>query len=59
MLHAGTRREAGRIVSSGGRVLSVVATGKDLGAARKVANEASEKIRLAGAQWRRDIGATT
>ena len=38
VLHAGTRRDRkGRLVTSGGRVLSVVGTGADLDAARAAA----------------------
>jgi phosphoribosylamine--glycine ligase len=56
VLHAGTRRDAdGRVVSAGGRVLSVVGTGPDLDAARSVAYRAVELIELAGSHHRRDI----
>jgi phosphoribosylamine--glycine ligase len=56
VLHAGTaRREDGQIVSSGGRVLSVVGTGPDLSAARDAAYERLRSIRLSGSHARRDI----
>jgi phosphoribosylamine---glycine ligase len=56
VLHAGTRRDSGgRIVSSGGRVLSVTALGDDLGQARARAYQAVSKIRMAGSQHRSDI----
>jgi len=56
VLHAGTRRDAeGRVTSAGGRVLSVVATGADLDAARKTVYAAVDRIRLDGAHHRRDI----
>lgn len=56
VLHAGTRRdESGRLLSSGGRVLSVVATGADLAAARATAYDAVACVHLAGAQVRTDI----
>ncbi|MFC9431021.1 phosphoribosylamine--glycine ligase [Streptomyces sp. NPDC056987] len=60
VLHAGTRREggatdAGTVVSAGGRVLSVTATGKDLTQARERAYTALGRIRLAGSQHRTDI----
>jgi len=57
VLHAGTaRREDGEIVSSGGRVLSVVGTGPDLAAARTAAYDILRSIRLPGSHFRSDIG---
>jgi phosphoribosylamine--glycine ligase len=57
VLHAGTsRRDDGAIVSSGGRVLSVVGTGADLDAARAAAYELIGSIRLPGGHFRSDIG---
>ncbi len=57
VLHAGTtRRDDGAIVSSGGRVLSVVGTGADLAAAREHAYEILSSIRLPGSHFRNDIG---
>ncbi|ETW25461.1 phosphoribosylamine--glycine ligase [Mycobacterium gastri] len=57
VLHAGTvRREDGTVVSSGGRVLSVVGTGADLSAARAHAYDILGSIRLAGSHFRNDIG---
>jgi len=57
VLHAGTaRREDGAIVSSGGRVLSVVGTGSDLTAARDAAYALMRSIRLPGSHFRSDIG---
>jgi phosphoribosylamine--glycine ligase len=56
VLHAGTaRRDDGEIVSSGGRVLSVVGTGADLAAARTRAYEVVRSIRLPGGHFRSDI----
>ncbi|WP_077101422.1 phosphoribosylamine--glycine ligase [Mycobacterium terramassiliense] len=56
VLHAGTaRRDDGAIVSSGGRVLSVVGTGADLSAARANAYEILGSIRLPGSHFRTDI----
>nr|PZN23691.1 MAG: phosphoribosylamine--glycine ligase [Mycolicibacterium hassiacum] len=56
ILHAGTkRRDDGAIVSSGGRVLSVVGTGPDLAAARDAAYRRISAIRLPGSHFRRDI----
>ncbi len=57
VLHAGTaRRDDGAIVSSGGRVLSVVGTGPDLAAAREDAYRLVKSIKLAGSHFRSDIG---
>lgn len=57
VLHAGTtRRDDGEIVSSGGRVLSVVGTGADLSAARTRAYDVLRSIRLPGSHFRTDIG---
>ena len=53
---AGVREENGRLVTAGGRVLSVVATGGTLEEARKRAYEAMEKIHFEGMHYRRDIG---
>jgi phosphoribosylamine--glycine ligase len=56
VLHAGTaRRDDGTVVSSGGRVLSVVGTGADLSAARARAYEILRSIKLAGSHFRSDI----
>ncbi|HLZ36873.1 MAG TPA: phosphoribosylamine--glycine ligase [Mycobacteriales bacterium] len=58
VLHAGTRRAAdGSVVSAGGRVLSVTATGRDLAAARRAAYDAVARIRLPGGHHRTDIAA--
>ena len=56
VLHAGTALgKDGSIVSAGGRVLSVVATGADLGQARDLAYRAVGRIRLKGSHYRTDI----
>ncbi|MBR8642470.1 phosphoribosylamine--glycine ligase [Streptomyces tuirus] len=57
VLHAGTKRDGDAIVSAGGRVLSVTATGKDLTEARDRAYTAVARIRLDGSQHRTDIAA--
>ncbi|MEU6143473.1 phosphoribosylamine--glycine ligase [Streptomyces sp. NPDC047081] len=57
VLHAGTRKDGDAIVSAGGRVLSVTATGKDLTEARDRAYKAVARIRLDGSQHRTDIAA--
>lgn len=55
VLHAGTRQEGDTVVSAGGRVLSVTATGRDLAQARERAYRAVARIRLDGSQHRTDI----
>ncbi|MFC0598499.1 phosphoribosylamine--glycine ligase [Streptomyces palmae] len=57
VLHAGTRRDeaTGEVVSAGGRVLSVTATGSDLAAARDLAYRAVGQISLDGSHHRTDI----
>ncbi|MEV6419985.1 phosphoribosylamine--glycine ligase [Streptomyces sp. NPDC051662] len=55
VLHAGTRRDGDSVVSAGGRVLSVTATGQNLTQARERAYTALRRIRLAGSQHRTDI----
>jgi phosphoribosylamine--glycine ligase len=57
VLHAGTRLEDGKVLTNGGRVLSVTATGADLSEARSTAYEAVSRISFPGAQWRTDIAA--
>lgn len=58
VLHAGTTLDGeGRVVSSGGRVLSVVGTGPDVEHARANAYAAAEMIRLRGSHYRHDIAA--
>jgi phosphoribosylamine--glycine ligase len=55
VLHAGTAEQDGVVVSRGGRVLSVTATGPDLAAARDAAYRGVGAVRLRGAHWRTDI----
>jgi phosphoribosylamine--glycine ligase len=55
VFHAGTALHDGRLVTSGGRVLAVTATGADVAAARELAYEAVGRISFAGMQYRRDI----
>jgi len=56
VLHAGTRRrDDGAVVSSGGRVLSVVGTGPDLAAARQEAYDRLAQVHLPGSHHRTDI----
>jgi phosphoribosylamine--glycine ligase len=53
--HAATALSEGRLVATGGRVLSVVATGADFSEARSRAYLALEAISLEGGQFRSDI----
>lgn len=57
VFHAGTAEKDGKIVTSGGRVLGVTATGKDLNAALSTAYKATEQIKFKDAFYRKDIGA--
>ncbi|MCW2613492.1 MAG: Phosphoribosylamine--glycine ligase [Frankiales bacterium] len=55
VLHAGTRLDGDRVVSAGGRVLSVTAVAPDLAAARSLAYEGVTAVRLRGGHWRSDV----
>ncbi len=57
--HAGTRREQDQLLTSGGRVLSVVATGSSVAEARATSYRAVEQIHFEGMQYRRDIATST
>ena len=58
VFHAGTRREAtGQLVTSGGRVMTLVATGPSVASARERVYANIERVRFEGAWWRHDIGA--
>ena len=58
VFHAGTSRDPlGRVVTAGGRVLGVTATGADLATARDRAYEAVARIHWAGEHHRSDIAA--
>ena len=60
VLHAGTgTTEHGELVTTGGRVLSIVALGPTVEEARARAYEAVERISLEGAQYRTDIARTS
>lgn len=57
VFHAGTAfTENGKLVTAGGRVLGVMATGADLREALARAYAGAEVIRFEGKQYRRDIG---
>ena len=55
VFHAGTAFDDGGIVTSGGRVLGVTATGTDIAAARHRAYDAVGKIHFEGMHYRKDI----
>jgi phosphoribosylamine---glycine ligase len=57
IFHAGTRKENGRILANGGRVLDVTAAGKTFAEARARAYAAVDKIVWPEGFCRRDIGA--
>ena len=54
--HAGTKLQDNKLVTSGGRVLGVMALGDTLENALKKSYDAVEKIHFEGAHYRRDIG---
>ena len=57
VFHAGTARSPdGRVVTSGGRVLTACALGQGLDDAARRAYEAVSRIRFRGMQYRKDIG---
>lgn len=56
VFHSGTALENGRIVTAGGRVLTVTALGASLRAAQRRAYEVAAGIRFEGMHYRRDIG---
>lgn len=55
IFHSGTAETDGKLVTSGGRVLSVSALGEDQAAARDLAYRALGKISFEGMRWRSDI----
>jgi phosphoribosylamine---glycine ligase len=59
VLHAGTKKIADTIVTAGGRVLGVTASGESLDTALAKAYSAMDKIEFDGKHFRRDIGASS
>jgi phosphoribosylamine--glycine ligase len=55
VFHAGTKLEGGKVLTSGGRVLTVVATGKDLAEAREKVYQNIPRISFEGCHYRKDI----
>ncbi len=56
VFHAGTQKQDGTTVTSGGRVLCVTALGNTVKAAQQRAYEVARGIDFDGAQYRKDIG---
>jgi phosphoribosylamine---glycine ligase len=55
IFHAGTKRQDGKIVTSGGRVLAITALGESVTEARERAYGAIRQIHFEGCLFRRDI----
>ena len=55
VFHAGTKLEEGQVLTSGGRVLTVVATGKNLAEAREKVYKNIPRIHFEGCHYRKDI----
>lgn len=56
VFHAGSAQKGGKVVTAGGRVLGVTATGRDLKEARAKAYQATEWIQFENKYMRHDIG---
>jgi phosphoribosylamine--glycine ligase len=56
VFHAGTRMDQQNVVTAGGRVLAVTATGKTIDEAAARAYTVANQIHFEGAHYRRDIG---
>lgn len=56
VFHAGTKKEDGKVVTNGGRVLGITAKGSDLKKARANAYEATTWVDFANKYMRNDIG---
>lgn len=56
VFHAGTRRDGARVLTSGGRVLNVTATGPDIASTIAKAYEGVRRIHFEKAHYRTDIG---
>ena len=59
VFHAGTKTDGDRLITAGGRVLSVTATGATLTDAIDLAYRGVRRIAIRGAHFRSDIGADT
>jgi phosphoribosylamine--glycine ligase len=58
VIHAGTALQGDDLVTAGGRVLAVVATGESVESARRAAYDGVGDVRFPGAQHRTDIAAS-
>ena len=56
LVHAGTARVGGDVVTSGGRVMACVGTGADLKQAAEKAHALAEAVQFKGKTFRSDIG---
>ncbi|MEY4510637.1 MAG: hypothetical protein RLZZ450_2759 [Pseudomonadota bacterium] len=56
VFHAGTRNDDGQVVTAGGRVLAITATGQTVDEAAARAYTVAQQIHFEGAHYRRDIG---
>jgi phosphoribosylamine---glycine ligase len=57
VFHGGTAARDGRVITNGGRILSVTATADTVGRARERAYEAVDLVSFEGVRFRRDIAA--
>ena len=57
VFHGGTAARDGRVITNGGRILSVTATADSVGVARERAYEAVDLVSFEGVCFRRDIAA--
>jgi len=55
VFHAGTKLESGQVLTNGGRVLTVVATGKTIAEARQKVYANIPRIHFEGCHYRKDI----
>jgi len=55
-LHAGTRFEGSKLVTNGGRVMNLVATGQTLKEAIEKAYRSVDSVSFDGMQYRKDMG---
>ena len=56
LFHAGTKEHNGKVITNGGRVLGVTATGKNKEGAIETAYDAVGKVYWKGIHYRKDIG---
>ncbi|MCL5780189.1 MAG: phosphoribosylamine--glycine ligase [Firmicutes bacterium] len=56
VFHAGTARREGKVVTAGGRVLGVTATGRDIPEAITLVYQGVASLHFEGAHYRKDIG---